>query len=126
MDAVLLDSAGNVDQVLVDHGNKGDMVPCSESTEDLVEGLYVVRPVVWRQGDAGQQDLDVRGFERGKHLVKIASRLVEREAAQPVVAAKLDDDNFWMKPQDGRKTDDSVLGCGSAGTLIYDLVVIAL
>ena len=126
MDAVLLDGAGDVDQVFVDHRHKGDVVVGSESAEDLVEGLHVVGAVVGGQGDAGEQDLDVRGFESGKHLVEVAAGLIERQAAKAVVAAELDDDGFGVKAQKRWKAGDGVLGSGSAGALIDDLVVVAL
>ncbi len=87
--------------------------------------LDVVGAVVGRQGDAGEQDFDVRVFERGQHLVEIAAGLVEGQAAQAVVAAELDDDDFGMQEQDGAQTGDGVLGGGAAGALIDDLVVVA-
>jgi len=124
--AVLLDGSRYMDEIFVDHGHKGDTMLCGEGTEELVEGLNVVRAVVGRQCNAGQQDLDMGGFQRGEHLLEIAAGLIERQAAETVVAAELDDYNLRMQAQNGRKAGDGVLGCGSAGALIHNLVVVAL
>ena len=42
MNSILLDGAGNVDQVFIDHGHKGHMVLRGESLETLVKGVDVV------------------------------------------------------------------------------------
>lgn len=68
----------------------------------------------------------MRSLKRGKYLVEVMTSLVERQSAQPVIAAKFDDDGFRVKTQNRRKAADSVLGGGSAGSLIDDLVVVAL
>jgi len=53
VDAVLLDGAGDVDEVLVDHGHEGRMMLGGEVAEGLIEGVDVVGTVVGREGDAG-------------------------------------------------------------------------
>ena len=126
MNAILLNGARLVNQILVNHGHKGNVVARGEDEKDLVKGLDVIRPIVRRQRDAGQQDPDVGCFKGSENLVEIVACLIERQAAKPVVATEFDDDHIGMKAQDGRKTDDGVLGCGSAGTLIDDLVVVSL
>ena len=126
MDAVLLDGAGDVDEILVDHGHKRNVMPGGEVTEDLLERVDVVGAVVGREGDAGQQDFDVRGFKGGQDLVKIAAGLVGRQAAQAVVAAEFDDDDFGVQQQDGAEVGDRVLGGGAAGALVVHLVVITV
>ena len=125
VDAVGLDGAGNMHQVFVDHGDKGGVVFRCEIAEDLLEGLDVVIAVVGREGDAGEQDFDVRVFERGENLVKVAPGLVEGQTAQAVVAAELDDDDLGVEEQDGTEAGDSILGGGAAGALIVHLVVVA-
>ena len=60
MNAVLLDGAGDMDKVFVEHGNKRRVVLRGEIAKGLVEGVDVVGAVVGRKGDAGEQDLDVR------------------------------------------------------------------
>lgn len=125
MDAVGLDCAGDVDQVFVDHGNKGRMVLGYKVAEDLFELLNVVVAVVGRKGDAGEQDFDVRVFERGQHLVEVVAGLVGGEAAETVVATEFDDYDFRVKEQDGAEIGDGVLGGGAAGASIAHLVVVA-
>src|ERR1035437_9626739 len=126
VNSILLDRAGNVNEILVDHGHKCNMVPGGKSTEDLIERLDVLGPVIGRQRYAGQQNLDVRGFERSQHLIELAPCLLERQPAKPVIAAKFNNDGPRMNAQYRRKAGDSVFGCSSAGALIDDLVVIAL
>jgi len=126
VNAVLLDGAWLVNQIFVDHGHEGHVVAGREGAEYLVERLDVVRAVVWGQRDAGQQDTDVRGFKRSENLVKVVAGLIEGQAAQAVVTAKLDDDHLRMKAQDGGKDRDGVLGGGSAGASIDDLIVVSL
>ena len=46
MNAVLLNGVGDVDEVFVDHGDKGYVVLGGEGTEKLIEGLDVVGTVV--------------------------------------------------------------------------------
>jgi len=46
VDAVSLNGAGDFDQVLVEHGNKGRVVPGGEVAIDLFELQDVVLPVV--------------------------------------------------------------------------------
>ena len=87
--------------------------------------MDVVGAVVGRQGDAGEQNLDVRVLKRGEHLVEVAAGLVEGQAAQAVVAAELDDDDGGMQAQDGVQAGDGILGGGAAGALVDDLVVVA-
>ena len=126
MNSILLDGAGNVDEVFIDHRHKSHMVPRSERFEKLIEGLDVVGAVVRGQRNSSQQDLDVRGFEGTENLFEVAARLFERQTAKTIVAAELDDDDFRVKAKDCGKTRDGVFGGGSAGALIDDLEVVAL
>ena len=123
VDAVVLDGVGDVDEVFVDHGDEGGVMLCREVAEDLVELVDVVGAVVGGQGDAGEQDLDVGGFKGGEDLVEIAACLIEREAAEAVVAAEFDEDDFRVEGQDGVEAGDGVFGSGAAGALIDDFVV---
>ena len=125
MDAVLLDGAGDVDEILVDHGHKRNVMPGGEVTEDLLERVDVVGAVVGREGDAGEQNFDAGSIQGGQDLVEVAARLVGGQAAEAVVAAELDDDDFRVQEQDGADFDDSVLGGGATGALIGNLVVVA-
>ena len=125
MDAVWLDCAGDVDQVSVDHGHKGGVVFGGQVAEELVELQDVLLAVVGREGDAGEQDFYVRAFERGQHLIEVAPGLAEGQAAQPVVAAELDDDDFGAQEQDGAQAGNCVFGGGAAGALIVNCVAVA-
>jgi hypothetical protein len=78
VDSVLLNGAGNFDEVLVDHGNEGYAVFGSEVAEDLVEGVDVVRTIIGGQGDAREKNLDVSGFESGDNGVEILASLIWR------------------------------------------------
>jgi len=115
-----------MDQVLVDHGHKGNTMLGCKGSKDLVEGRDVVRPIVGRKCNTRQKNLDMRRLKRGKNLIEVLARLIERQPAKPVIAAELDDDHLWVKAENRRKAGHGVLGGGSTGTLIDDLVVIAL
>ena len=125
MDAVGLDGIGDVDEVFVKHGHEGGVVFGREDAEDLLEGVDIVRAIVGREGDAGEQNFDVRVFERGEHLVEVAASLIGRQAAEAVVATEFDDHDFRVQEQDGAKTRDGVLGGGAACALVVHRVVVA-
>lgn len=125
VNAVVLNGAGNVDEVFVDHGNQGDVVLGGQVAEDLFELVDVIGAVVGRQSDACQQDLDVSGFQGGEHLAEIAARLFKRQAAQAIVAAELDDDDFGMQAQDDGQAGDSIFGGGAAGALVFNFIAVA-
>jgi len=126
VNAVFLDGVGDVDQVFVDHGHGGGVVLGRDVAEDLLELVDVVRAVVGRQGDAGEQDFYVRGFEGGEDLVQVVLSLIGWKAAEAVIAAEFDDDDFRVKLQYGVETGCGVFGGGAAGALIADFVVVAV
>jgi len=126
MDAVGLDGAGDVDQVFVDHGHEGGVVLGGQFAEELIELPDVLLAVIGRQRDAGEQRFHMSGFESGEHLVEIAARLGERQAAQAVVAAEFDNDDSGMQRQNGAQIGDGVFGGCAAGALIDDFVVKAV
>ncbi len=97
MDGILLNCAGDIHQVLVDHWNKSDVMLCCQIAKDLVEVVNIFLTVVWREGDAGQKNLDMGVFESCQHRVEVVAGVVERQAAQAVVAAELDDHNLRMQ-----------------------------
>lgn len=123
MDTVFLDSARNVDQVFVDHGHKSGVVLGGQVAENLLEGVDVIGSVVGRQGDASQQNLDVRVFERGYNRIQILARLVGGQATEAVVTTEFDDHDFRAHAQYRGKTRNGVLGGGATGALVDDLVV---
>ncbi len=125
MNAVGLDGAWGADEVFVDHGHEGDVVAGGQGAEDLLERLDVVWAVVGRKRDAGEENADVRGFEHGEDLIEITARLVEREAAQTVVAAELDDDHVRMQSENRGEIGDSIFGGGAADAAVEHFVVVA-
>ena len=106
-------------------GTKAVWCLAARSRKTCSNWLDVIGAVVGREGDAGEQNLDVGGFEGGEDLVEVAAGLLEGQAAQAVVAAELDDDDFRVQAQDGGQAGDSVLGGGATGALVVHLVVIA-
>ena len=107
------------------HGHKGYVVLRGQVAEDLLEVLDVLLAVVGRQRDSGEQDFDMGVFKGGQHLVEVAARLGDGQAAQAVVAAELDDDDCGVQAQDGVQTGDSILGGRAARSLVEDFVVVA-
>ncbi len=63
----------------------------------------------------------MRALERGKNLVEIALRLVQRKPAKPVIPAKFNNYGIRMKAQNRRQTRHRVLRRGAAGTLVKTL-----
>ena len=64
MNAVGLNGVGDVDQILVDHGDERHAMACSQVAKDLLEGFDVVGAIIRREGDAGEQDFDMGFFQR--------------------------------------------------------------
>ena len=125
MDSVPLDSAGNVDEVLVNHGDEGDGSARGSLAKDLIEGVNVVGAVVRRECDAAQENSDVGMEQSGEHFVEILPGGRERQSAKTVVAAELDDDHGRVQAQNGGKPLHGVLGGGAAGAEIDDLIAVA-
>ena len=125
VDAVLLDGAGDVDQVFVDHGDEGDVVLDGEITEAFVKSLDVVRSVVGRKSDAGEKHFNVRRFEGGEDSVEVLAGLVGRETAEAIVAAEFNDDEEWVGLDHRVYVRGCILGCGTAGAAVFDFVFVA-
>jgi len=126
VDAVGLDGSGHVDEVLVDHGHKGCVVFARQVAEDLFELPDVILAVVGGQGNAGEQNFEVGVFKSCEYLVEVAARLVEGQAAQTVVAAELDEDDFRVQSQNGTQSCDGVLGGGATGALVLHHVTVVI
>lgn len=125
MDAVLLDGAGDIDEVFVDHGDETHVVLRGEVAEDLVERGDVVGAIVGGQRDACEEDLDVCGLQGGEDGVEVLARLIRRQPAEAIVAAEFDDDDGGMRLDDGVDVRDCILGGGAAGAAILDFVFVA-
>ena len=118
MDAVRLDGAWDTDQVFVDHRYEGWMVPGSDNFEDGVEGLDVVRSIIWRQGDASEQHTDMCTIERSEDSVKVVARLVRGKSAESIVAAEFNDDDAGAELQNGAQVGNGVLrGCAACAAV---------
>lgn len=125
MNAVLLDCAGDGHEVFVNHGNKRRVVFFREVRIDLRELMNIVRSVVWRQSNAGEQHFDVRRFQTSEYRIEIVTCLHERKSAKPVVAAEFDNHDQRMKPEDRRQAGYGVFSRRAAGAFILDRVVVA-
>ena len=97
MNAVRLDCVGNSYQVFVDHRHDCNMMFGSEVNENLAELIDVVGPIVWRQCDSCKQHFDACALERSEDEIEVAASLIEREPAQPIIAAEFNDDDIGMK-----------------------------
>lgn len=125
MDAVRLDGARNVNKVFVDHGNEGDAGTGGRLPKDLIEGVNVIGAVVRRKRNAAQQHTDVRMQQSGEHDVEILPGGRERQSAQTIVAAELDDDHGGMQAQNSRQALHGILGGGAAGAKVHNLIAVA-
>jgi len=124
VDSVGLDDSLLVDEAGIDHGDEGDVVLGGEFAEDFFEFADVVGAVVGGQGDAGQEDLDVGGFEGGEDEIEVAAGFGEGQATEAVVATKLYDNDGGVEEHNCLNGGGGVFGGGSAGALIEDLVVV--
>ena len=98
------------------------MMPGRQRRKDRIKGTYVIRPVIRRQRDPGEQNFYMRSLKPRQHLLQIVPRPLQRQPAQPVIAAELDDHHRWMHPHDRWQARQRVFRCGSAGPVIDDLV----
>ena len=125
MYAVGLNGVGNADEIFVDHWHKGTAMLGGEVAEDFIEGRDVISPVIGRKCDSGQQHLDLRAVQSGENRVQIATRLVRRHAAKPIVATEFHDHNGGMKLENRAKVGNGVLGGSTAGPAIRYCVMVA-
>lgn len=126
VNAVGLNGAGHMNQVFVDHGHHGDVVFGGECGEEPVKGVDIVGAVIGRQGDAGQQNANVRFFERGQHQSQVAPGLRKGQAAETVVAAELDDDDGRMQAKHVGQVGDGVFGGRAWRAHVPDQVAITV
>jgi len=122
MNPVSLDCVRHLNQILVNHRNKCGVVPSRQLAKHGFKGLNVVRPVVGRKRDTGEQNLHMRILKAGQDGIEIAPRLVERNAPESVVAPKFDDRHFGMKLKDGVQAGHGILAGGAAGALVIHCV----
>ena len=132
----LISPGGSVGAVVLHHavysidsfekeGEQGDVVLLREQGVGLVELADVVGAVVGREGDAGEDDFGSAGLEGGDDLVEVSAGVFDTEAAEAVVAAKLDDDDGRLHGDDGGDPFHAVFGGVSADAGVNDAVVVA-
>ncbi len=102
------------------------MVLRRQCLKHLVERPYVVWPVVGWQRNPRKKYFYVYRRERPENLVEIVLGLGQRQAAQSVVSAELDNHHFRMKAQDCRQRNYRIFCGGPAGALINYFIMIIL
>ena len=100
---VRLSQLGMPPDALKQEGNARQFVLLREIDVDLLERVNVIRPVVPRQSHPGEQDFNVRQLQRLDHLLEILPRRRDRQSAEPVVPAELEDHDGRMHGQHGGK-----------------------
>ena len=125
MDAVALDRSRNVDQILIEHGHNRDVVLRRETAKDFIERANVVASIIRRKRDAGEQDLYMSFLQGREHLIEIGARLVDGQAAQAVVAAKLHDHNGRVQAQHIGQAGERIFGGCAARALVDHFVRVA-
>ena len=125
MDAVFLDGAGDGVDVVVEFGQERDVVSGRDEVVGLVEGFDVVGAVIGRERDAGEDDFAAGAKEGGNDGVEIAAGVGDGEAAEAVVAAKFDNHNRGMEPEDVFQAVDAVFAGVAADAGIDHFVVVA-
>lgn len=125
MYAVGLDGVGDVHEILVNHRHEGSMMLSREVTKDLIKSLDVISSIVGRKCDSGQQYLDLGIVKSGQNRVEVATRLVGRNSAKPVVAAEFNDHNGGMKLENRAKVGNGILGGSTARAAIRYGVMVA-
>ena len=121
--AVGLHHSGDAVDVLEEEGKHGDAVFFGEDGVGLVELADVVGAVVWREGDAGEGDASAGVLQGGDDMVEVGAGVCDRQAAQAVVAAELDEDDGGVQGENAGETLESVLGGVAADALVVDAVV---
>lgn len=125
VNAVRLDGSGQVVDACVEHGQQRHVIFLSHAAVHFIELMNVVLAVVGRQRDAGQQHGNVRGAQAAHQRAEVALGHIQRKAAQPVVAAELDDDGRRMQPEHARQAVECVFGGVAAHAGVDDAVVIS-
>ncbi len=87
--------------------------------------MNVVRTVIGREGDSGQQDMNVSALECGENSIEVLSCLTQRKTAKAVIAAELDKNDCRSKRNDRIQPHHRVFGGRAAGSHIFDLVAVA-
>jgi hypothetical protein len=126
VNAIVLNRARYVNEILVEHGNDGGFVLGGKVAEDRVEGTDVVAAVVRRKGDAGDENFDLRVLQGRDDGVEIVPRLLDGQSAQSVVAAEFDDDDIGMERDDRREVGDRIFRGCAAGAAVQNFIAITV
>ena len=95
-----------------------------EQRVSLIELANIVGAIIRRQRDAGERDFDARPLQRRNYLFEIGASVLDRQTAQPIVAAKLDYNDGRMERENVRQPRNPVLRSVATDSLIGDAVVV--
>ena len=98
---------------------------CRDETVGFVELIDVVGAVVRREGDAGENDFAACLKQSGDEGGEVAARVGDRDAAQAVVAAELDDDDGGVQAEDFFEAVDAIFAGVAADAGVDNFVVVA-
>src|SRR5215203_5080996 len=76
--------------------HQGHLMPGGCLFEQCMEGCGVDRAVIRRDSHAKQQNPGTGPLRRVDDRVEIPADVLYRQSAQPVICAKLNDDDLWM------------------------------
>lgn len=107
-------------------GEHRDFVFLRKQGISLVELPYVVRAIVWREGDSGEDNFCSAGFESPDDLVEIGAGVVDRNSAKTIVATKFDHNNGRLQSEDAIQAFDAIFGSVAANAFVDDAVGIAM
>ena len=119
MDAVHLNRARHGIDAVVNHRHQWHMLAAGHLHKDTLEAADVVRSVVGRKCDSNQQHSDSCRAQPVHQGSQIALRMAGIDAAQSVVASKLDDHHLWMLGQYGGQSCQRICGGVSRNSGIH-------
>ena len=123
MRVVFLYVSGHAVDVLQEKRQQWYVIPLGQSGIHRVELCNVVGTIVWWQRDSGERDLRSAGLQLFNDARKILLGLFEFEAAQTVIPAELDDDQFGVLHDDTRNAVQAVFGGVAAYAGVRDTIV---
>lgn len=123
--AVGLHHSGDAEDSLEEKGEKGELVFFGNDGIGVVELMDVVGAIVGRQGNAGEGDGGSAPFEFGDDAVEVGAGVGDGEAAEAVVATKLDDHEGGFEGDDAVDAGDAVLGGVAADAGVNDAVFVS-
>jgi len=120
VDAVVLHEFGVFRDAFEEEGEQGQGVLFGEAEIVLVEGPGVAGAVVGWNPHAGQQHAAAGVLNQADHGVEIVADGLDRYAAQAVVAAELEDDEFRLVLGEHRRQPLESAGGGLAADAAVD------